>query len=97
MEPLYFITGNRMKAREAKLILPKFGIEVEQKKLDVLEIQDKDAGHIARRKAEDAFRVLKHPLIVEDTGLYIKAMNGYPGTFIKHFFNIKDEELKEVE
>ena len=87
MEPLYFITGNAMKAREAKLILPKFGIEVEQKELDVLEIQDKDAAHIALRKAEEAFRQLKHPLIVEDTGLYIKAMNGYPGTFIKHFFN----------
>ena len=86
METLYFITGNKMKAREAKLILPKFGIQVQQKELDVHEIQDKDAGHIAASKAEEAFRTLKHPLIVEDTGLYIKAMNGYPGTFIKHFF-----------
>ncbi len=86
-EPIFFITGNAMKAREAKLILPKFGIEVEQKDIDVPEIHDKDAAHIAARKAEDAFRLLKHPLIVEDTGLCIKAMNGYPGTFIKHFFN----------
>jgi XTP/dITP diphosphohydrolase len=87
MEPIYFITGNAMKAKEAKLILPKFGIEVAQKDIDVHEIQDKEASIIAARKAEDAFRILGHPLIVEDTGLYIKAMNGYPGAFIKHFFN----------
>ncbi len=86
MEPLYFITGNGMKASEAKEILAGFGIRIEQKELDVDEIQDKDAERVARRKALDAFGQVKHPLIVEDTGLYIDALNGYPGPLIKHFF-----------
>jgi XTP/dITP diphosphohydrolase len=86
VQKVYFITGNRMKALEARDILAKFGIRTEQRKLEIEEIQDKDAGHVAKRKAVQAFGMIRHPLIVEDTGLYIKAMNGYPGTMIKHFF-----------
>lgn len=87
MESLYFITANSMKAREAREILAKFGIEIQQRMLEIDEIQDKDAERVAKRKALDSFRMIKKPLIVEDTGLYIHAMNGYPGTLIKHFFN----------
>lgn len=85
--PLLFITGNCMKADEAKEILSKFGIALEQKSLEIEEIQEKDAEPVAREKARQAFGILKKPLIVEDTGLYINAMNGYPGTLIKHFFD----------
>ncbi|MBN2331297.1 MAG: RdgB/HAM1 family non-canonical purine NTP pyrophosphatase [Candidatus Aenigmarchaeota archaeon] len=84
--PLLFITGNRMKAEEVKEILAGFGIAVEQRSLDIGEIQEKDAEPVAREKARHAFSMVKKPLIVEDTGLYIRAMNGYPGTLIKHFF-----------
>jgi len=82
---VYFITGNSMKASEADAILSKFGIEVIQKELDVVEIQDRDAENVAREKAEAAFRLLGKPLFVEDTGLYIEAMNDYPGILVKHF------------
>ena len=86
-EPLLFITGNRMKADEAREILSKFGIEVDQKSLDIVEIQDKDAEPVAREKARHAFGMVSKPIIVEDTGLYISAMKRYPGTLIKHFFD----------
>jgi XTP/dITP diphosphohydrolase len=85
-EPILFITGNRMKAAEVRDILAGFGIAVEQRSLDIEEIQEKDAEPVAREKARHAFGMVGKPLIVEDTGLYIKAMNGYPGTLIKHFF-----------
>ena len=87
MQPIYFITGNTMKASEVKAILAKFGIDIVKKELDIEEIQSLDAEKIAKKKAMEAFRMIKKPLITEDTGLYIKAMNGYPGPFIKHFFN----------
>ncbi len=84
---LLFITGNRMKANEARDILAKFGIGVEQRSLDIGEIQEKDAEPVAREKARHAFGIVRKQLIVEDTGLYINAMNRYPGTLIKHFFD----------
>jgi XTP/dITP diphosphohydrolase len=87
MQPLYFITGNGMKASEARDILARFGIAIEQKMLDIPEIQEKDAELVALEKVKHAFNIVKKPLFVEDTGLYIKAMNGYPGTLIKHFFD----------
>jgi XTP/dITP diphosphohydrolase len=85
MEKLCFVTGNPMKFSEARKILSGFGIEVEQKELDIDEIQDRDAERVSRLKAKIAYGLLKRPLFVEDTGLYIKSMNGYPGTLIKHF------------
>lgn len=38
---------------------------------------------VARDKAEQAFRKLGRPLIVEDTGLHIKSMKGFPGPMVK--------------
>ena len=87
MKKIFFVTGNRMKAAEAEDIMELFGIRIEQKIIKIEEVQDPDAEKVAVKKAEEAFRVIKKPLLVEDTGLYIKAMHGYPGTMIKHFFD----------
>lgn len=82
---LFFITGNDEKFREAKALLSKSGIGLEQQHIEIDEIQDREVEKVARVKAKFAFSVLKKPLFVEDTGLYIKALNGYPGNLIKHF------------
>ncbi len=84
---VYFVTGNSMKFNEAKSILSGHGVEVVQKKLDIDEVQDKDPAKVSRLKAKLAYNVLKEPLLVEDTGLCIESMNGYPGTLVKHFFS----------
>jgi XTP/dITP diphosphohydrolase len=80
-----FVTGNEGKLKESRDILSPLGIDVVQEKMDIEEIQEKDVEHVARVKAKFAYALLKKPLFVEDTGLYIKAMNGYPGNLIKHF------------
>jgi XTP/dITP diphosphohydrolase len=84
---LVFVTGNRMKAREAERILSKHGISIHVRKLETDEVQVKDPVRVAEHKAKEAFRVVGKPLIVEDTALHIESMNGYPGTMIKHFFD----------
>ncbi len=84
---VYFVTGNDAKVREARSILSPFGIKVVQKRMEIEEIQDRDVEKVARVKAKFAYAVLRKPLIVEDTGLYIEAMNGYPGSLIKHFLD----------
>jgi non-canonical purine NTP pyrophosphatase (RdgB/HAM1 family) len=82
---LYFITGNAGKVREACAILAPFGMEVVQEKMEIDEIQDRDAGKVSGHKAREAFARLRKPLMVEDTALHIAGLNGYPGALVKHF------------
>lgn len=87
MKEVLFISGNSDKVKEVRDMLGKWDISVKDKALDVDEIQDKDAEKVATRKVKKVSELLKVPLFVEDTGLYIDAMKGYPGTLIKHFLN----------
>ena len=82
MEPnmkLLFITGNMQKADEVKAILAP--IEVEQRKLDIPEIQG-TAEEIAREKARLACQELQQPVFVDDTSLEVHAWQGLPGPHI---------------
>ena len=83
---IVFVTGNKNKFSEAEKILRDFGIVIKRKKIYVEEIQELDVSLVAKRKAEEAYRELGMPLIVEDTGIEVKGMNGYPGALVKHFY-----------
>lgn len=48
---------------------------------DCIEPQADSVEEIARAKAEQAYAVLGVPLIVDDTGLFIDALSGFPGPF----------------
>ncbi|MBI5679407.1 MAG: XTP/dITP diphosphatase [Methanobacterium sp.] len=75
-----FITGNEQKVKEAKGIFEKFGIELEHIDLGYPEIQG-DLEDVAKYGAKYAASKLKGPVIVEDAGLFIKALNWFPGTY----------------
>jgi len=78
---IIFVTGNLNKAKEVALILENFGINVEHVNLRLTEIQSDSLEEIAKASAlEAAHRVVK-PVIVEDSGLFIKSLNGFPGPF----------------
>ena len=78
---LYFVTSNKGKIEEAKAILG-FPIEIAELELD--EIQSLDLEKIIIKKAEEAFKIIKKPLIVDDVAFHVKAWNGFPGAFIKY-------------
>lgn len=75
---LYFATSNKNKLREAKRIL---GIPIKQLKIDIVEPQLWDIEDIAVEKAKFAYAKAHKPLMIEDTGLYIKALKGFPASF----------------
>ncbi|MGZ7043935.1 MAG: XTP/dITP diphosphatase [Methanobacterium sp.] len=75
-----FITGNKHKVKEAKGIFEKFGIALENADLGYPEIQG-DLEEVARFGAKYCAKKLKGPVIVEDAGLFIKALNWFPGTY----------------
>ena len=75
-----FITGNKHKVKEAKGIFKNFGIKLEHEDLGYPEIQG-NLEDVARFGAKYAASKLKGPVIVEDAGLFIKALNWFPGTY----------------
>ncbi|EHQ35311.1 RdgB/HAM1 family non-canonical purine NTP pyrophosphatase [Methanoplanus limicola] len=77
---LTVVTGNPGKAREVAAF---FGdqVHVAHVKLDLPEYRDNDVGKIAALKAEAAYEAVGGPVIVDDTGFYISALNGFPGAY----------------
>jgi non-canonical purine NTP pyrophosphatase (RdgB/HAM1 family) len=74
------VTGNRGKLTEARRIC---GLELEAVEIDLPEIQSLDLAEVLRAKADEAWRRLERPLIVEETGLELDALNGFPGPLVK--------------
>jgi len=75
-----FITGNQHKVKEAKGIFDNFGIELEHADLGYPEIQG-DLVDVARYGAKHVAKRLGKPVIVEDAGIFIKALKWFPGTY----------------
>jgi XTP/dITP diphosphohydrolase len=75
-----FITSNKHKVKEAKGIFQKFGIKLEHTDLGYPEIQG-ELVDVAKFGAKYAASKLEGPVIVEDAGLFIKALNWFPGTY----------------
>ena len=84
---LFFVTSNNHKFQEAKKILHDFGINLKffQSKLE--EIQSDSLKEIAENKAEQAFQKCKNPVIIEDDGLFIESLNGFPGPYSSYVFD----------
>lgn len=83
---LSFVTTNEGKAREAKEIALKFGIEVEHVPLPYLEIQSDRLEDIVKVGAQQAYAMLKRPCFVEDSGLFVEALGGFPGPYSSYVF-----------
>ncbi|MFN8591855.1 MAG: non-canonical purine NTP pyrophosphatase [Thermomicrobiales bacterium] len=82
IDQVLFVSSNRGKAREIESIL---GRPVEQLDLDIPEIQALDVETVVREKARAAYNLAQRPVLVEDTGLYIDALHGLPGAFVRWF------------
>ena len=78
---LLFVSSNIHKFKEAKAILDSFGIPIQFFKLNLEEIQSNSIKEIALKKAQNAFSKCKKPLIIEDDGLYIDSLDGFPGPY----------------
>lgn len=81
-EPPLFVSSNAGKAREVAAIL---GFPLERLEADVPEIQTLDVSEVVQEKAIAAFGLAGRPVLVEDTGLYIMALEGLPGALVKWF------------
>lgn len=78
---LYFITSNKNKFAEAKVISPK----IEILDIELLEIQSVNPREIIEAKLKEALHHRKGAFIVEDTSVYLDCLGKLPGPFIKFF------------
>jgi len=79
-----FVTSNNGKVRNAAAALKPFGIRVRQVSVDLIESRAEDPAEIAMEKAKQAFKLLRKPVIVEDSGFFIESLGGFPMTHIKY-------------
>jgi len=80
LPPFVLVTGNRNKVAEAETAL---GGPIESIALDLPEIQSLDLAEVVAAKADDAWRRLGRPLVVEDTALSLAPLGGFPGPLVK--------------
>ncbi|MEW6036489.1 MAG: XTP/dITP diphosphatase [Candidatus Micrarchaeota archaeon] len=78
---VFFATSNSNKVAEATEVLGREGIAVRHFPFEYRELRSDDLEEVARDAAAEAFRRCRMPVFVEDTGLFINALNGFPGTF----------------
>ena len=78
--PFVLVTGNAGKIAEARLAM---GTDLEAVEADLPEIQSLDYLEVLRAKAEEAWRRVGRPLVVEEAGLDLAALNGFPGPLVK--------------
>jgi len=77
-----FVTSNTNKWHEAQRIL---GYAIERVELDLDELQAENVSAVALGKARAAYARLGRPVIVEDAGIELAGLGGFPGPFIKYW------------
>lgn len=82
-----FATSNRGKLEEARIVLREFGIGVEQFEGGKgLEIQAETNAEVAAYASRGAARAAGGPVIVEDAGLFVDSLRGFPGVYSAYAF-----------
>jgi XTP/dITP diphosphohydrolase len=78
---IIFASDNDNKFKEIHTFLIRYNIGLDHCRLELPEIQSDTLEQIAFNKAAFAFNVIGEKLIVEDTGLFIDALNNFPGPY----------------
>lgn len=86
MIKLYFATNNRHKLVEAQSVLKKYDVYLEPVDIKKLEIQSTSLDDIATYAAIDAYKQFGRTVVVEDSGLFIEALNGFPGPYSSYVY-----------
>jgi XTP/dITP diphosphohydrolase len=81
-----FASTNQNKFLEVQSILSTRNISVDFSQIRLVEIQSDSLEEIAREKAKTAFAKVGRQVIVEDDGLFIDNLGGFPGQYSSFVF-----------
>jgi len=82
-----FVTTNPHKLREVREILRPYGIRVLGRRRELPEPQAPDLETVVYQKLA-AVRDVRGYVLVEDSGLFIPSLRGFPGVYSAHFLRV---------
>jgi len=83
---LAFITSNPGKVEEAKKYFQPLGVEIYQLRVDYPEIQADNLEEVALFGLEWLATKLEGPFFLDDSGLFIEALKGFPGVYSAYVY-----------
>jgi len=83
---VFFATNNFHKFNEARVVLSKQGISAGMLRVKALEIQSDILAEIATASVIDSFNHCRLPVMVEDAGLFVDSLKGFPGPFAAYVY-----------
>jgi XTP/dITP diphosphohydrolase len=83
---LKFATSNPHKVEEARLVLEPYGFELDTFPHKGTEIQEEDVIKVVKYAADHLPAQEGIGLILEDSGLYINALDGFPASYSSYIF-----------
>lgn len=81
MKDLIYVTGNKYKVLTAQKFLEPYGINIIPRKIDCIEIQADRIEDVAIFSSKYACDKLNCPVLKNDSGLVIPALNGFPSAY----------------
>jgi XTP/dITP diphosphohydrolase len=78
---LVLVTRNEHKLAELRPLFDEYGVSFDTTDLEKSEIRSQSVEEIALNAARHAHEVLKKPVVVDDTGFFISALNDFPGSY----------------
>ncbi len=78
---LILITNNQHKIAELKPVFEEYGLKFTTNPYSKVEIRSDEVAEVAEVAAKHAFNELKGLVVVDDTGLYIDSLNGFPKAY----------------
>ncbi|BAB60442.1 hypothetical protein [Thermoplasma volcanium GSS1] len=76
-----FVTSNKHKFEEIKELGTRYGIDIEWVNMKYEEIQEESTEKISYDSCKKLINLVDSPFFIDDTGLYIESLNGFPGPY----------------
>lgn len=83
---VFFATSNINKFNEARRVLDEFKIAVGMLRVKSFEIQSDSLEEVAKASVIDTFHKYNLPILVEDAGLLVDALKGFPGPYSAYVY-----------
>ena len=87
MKTIFFVTTNPNKLEEARKVLELSNLKIEPVILELPEVQHFSQEYVVTEKLKHAYKKLKKPVFVDDTGIYFSDYADFPGTMTKFVVN----------
>lgn len=81
-----FATSNQHKVREANQVGREYNVAFKQVNVLYPEVRSESVRKVAEEGVKYVYGQIKRPIIVEDSGLFIEALNGFPGPYSAYVY-----------